>query len=106
LDAGGRGSASDLSPRHEAATLIDRGIVTPDEALTMLTTSAAWAVNCEHTAGRLISGRPADLAILAPDTFTANAAADALTPSTRVLATLRNGRPIFQTGESPLIGIR
>lgn len=101
----GRGSASDLSPRHEAATLIDQGIVTPDEALTMLTTSAAWAINCEHTAGRLISGRPADLAILAPDTFTANAAADALTPSTRVLATLRNGRPIPQTGENPLFRI-
>ena len=103
LDAGirvaigtdGRGSAPDLSPRHEAAWLVDRGLVSPAEALVMLTTSAAWAVGCEHAAGRLIPGRPADLTILAPECVSADPYADVLAPSTRVVATLRSSEPIF-----------
>ena len=91
----GRGSAPDLSPRHEAAWLVDRGLVSPAEALVMLTTSAAWAVGCEHAAGRLIPGRPADLTILAPECVSADPYADVLAPSTRVVATLRSSEPIF-----------
>lgn len=95
----GRGSAPDLSPRHEAATLIDRGEVAPVEALTMLTTAAAWAIGCERTAGCVLPGRPADLTVLAPDSFSTDPHADALAPSTRVVATLRNGIPIFTRSE-------
>ncbi len=90
----GRGSAPDLSPRHEAARLVDDGLLSPAEALAMLTTSAAWAIGCEHAAGRLIPGRPGDLTILAPERVSADPHADALAPSTRVCGTLRSGEPI------------
>lgn len=104
LDAGvrvaigtdGRGSAPDLSPLGEARDLIDRGILSPSEALQAITTSAAWALGCEHTAGHLLPGRPADLTILQPDTPHDDPVASLFSPGTRVLATLRSGHAILK----------
>lgn len=102
LDAGirvaigtdGRGSAPDLSPLNEARTLIDRGLISPREALEMVTGSAAWAIGCEQVAGQLAPGRPADLAVLRPQHHSRDPFADAFAPTTQVVATLRGGRPI------------
>lgn len=90
----GRGSAPDLAPLAEARCLVDQRLVSPLEALRMVTTTAAWALGCEHVAGRLLPGRAADLTILQPAEATADPFADALAASTRVLATLRSGRLI------------
>jgi cytosine/adenosine deaminase-related metal-dependent hydrolase len=91
----GRGSAPDLSPRHEAAQLVDSGLVSPAEALQMLTTNAAWAIGCERSSGRLIPNRPADITVLSPETFSADPYADAVASTSTVLLTLRSGEAIF-----------
>ncbi|MGA0039906.1 MAG: amidohydrolase family protein [Pirellulales bacterium] len=108
LDAGirvaigtdGRGSAPDLSPLNEARTLIDRGLISPREALEMVTTSAAWAIACEQVAGQIAPGRPANLAILRPQQHSRDPFDDAFAPTTRVVATLRGGCPIHSNVES------
>lgn len=97
----GRGSAPDLSPRHEAAVVVDRGLVSPDEAVAMITTDAAWAIASESTAGQLAAGRRADLAVLRPNSWSADPAADVLCPTTEVVATLRGGRLIHAAAGSP-----
>jgi cytosine/adenosine deaminase-related metal-dependent hydrolase len=94
LGTDGRGSAPDLSPLREAQALIDRGLASPQEALKMMTTSAAWAIGCERIAGRIACGRPADLVVLRPAEHSTDTYADALAPSTQVVMTLRSGRPI------------
>jgi cytosine/adenosine deaminase-related metal-dependent hydrolase len=91
----GRSSAPDLSPRREAAQLVDGGLVSPTEALQMLTTNAAWAIGREQTSGRLIPNRPADITVLSPETFSADPYADAVAPTSTVLTTLRSGTAIF-----------
>jgi cytosine/adenosine deaminase-related metal-dependent hydrolase len=97
LGTDGRGSNPDLSIRHEAATLIAAGLVTPTEALRMITLNAAWALGFEHCTGHVAAGRPADLVILRPAGTARDAAAATaavFAPDTTVLATLRGGRLI------------
>ena len=89
-----RASNPDLSVLAECRTLVNSGLCTAAEALTMATLHGAWALMLERRCGSLLPGRAADLAILRPasphsDPFTA-----ALAPDTRVAATLRAGRVI------------
>jgi imidazolonepropionase-like amidohydrolase len=60
----------------------------------MATRDAAWGLGLEARCGRLAPGRPADLAILRPAGAVADVAAAVLDPATRIVATLRGGRPI------------
>jgi len=97
LGTDGRGSNPDLSIRHEAGTLIAAGLVTPTDALRMITINAAWALGFEHCTGHVAAGRPADLVVLRPAVTTRDAAAATVAifaPDTTVLATLRGGRLI------------
>ncbi len=97
LGTDGRGSNPDLSLRAEARCLIEAGVVSPAEALGMVTRNAAWALGFEHKTGRIAVGRPADLVVLrpgeAPSTVGAATAA-VFAADTEVVATLRGGRPI------------
>jgi cytosine/adenosine deaminase-related metal-dependent hydrolase len=89
-----RASNPDLSVLAECRTLVDAGLVSPEEALRMATIHAAWAVGFERRAGRIAPGRPADLAILRPAASASEPCAAALDPATAVVATLRRGRVI------------
>ena len=51
LGTDGRGSNPDLSIRAEAACLIDSGLATPQEALSMISVNGAWALGFEIERG-------------------------------------------------------
>lgn len=94
LGTDSRASNPDLSVLGECRTLVDAGLVSPEETLMMATRHGAWALMLEHRGGLLAPGRPADLVILRPtapytDPFTA-----ILDPTTIIVATLRSGRVI------------
>lgn len=97
LGTDGRGSNPDLSIRAEAACLIDAGLVTPQEALLMITSNGAWALGFEHRTGSIATGRPADFVILKPSMPPKNsdrAAAAIFDATTEVVSTFRGGRPL------------
>jgi len=97
LGTDGRGSNPDLSIRAEAACLIESGLVTPQEALSMISVNGAWALGFEHRTGCIATGRPADFVILKPSVSpnTADQATMTIFDSmTEVVATFRGGRPI------------
>ncbi len=97
LGTDGRGSNPDLSIRTEAACLIDAGLITPEEALPMITSNGAWALGFEHRTGSIATGRPADFVILKPSMQPKNsdiAAAAIFDASTEVVSTFRGGRPL------------
>ena len=87
-----RASNPDLSVLAEARELVGAGIVSPQEALVMLSRDAAWNVAYEGQAGSIAVGRPADLVVLAPSGPFTDPLDAILRPDTRVLATLRAGR--------------
>ena len=97
LGTDGRGSNPDLSIRAEAACLIESGLVTPQEALSMISANGAWALGFEHRTGCIAAGRPADFVILRPS-VSPNTAEEATMMIfdcvTEVVATFRGGRPI------------
>ena len=94
LGTDGRGSNPDLSILAECRTLVDAGLASPAEAVTMATVHGAWALGFERVAGRLAPGRPADLVILRPANAHAAPHDAALDPATSIIATLRAGRVI------------
>lgn len=97
LGTDGRGSNPDLSIRAEAACLIDSGLATPKEALSMICVNGAWALGFENRTGCIATGRPADFVILRPSVSpnTADeATATIFDRTTKVVATFRGGRPI------------
>jgi cytosine/adenosine deaminase-related metal-dependent hydrolase len=92
-----RASNPDLSVLAECRTLVDAGLVSPEEALRMATVEGAWALGLDRHAGRIAVGRPADLVVLRPAGATPAATdpfAAALDPAVTVSATLRRGRLI------------
>lgn len=74
--------------------LVEGGVVSPAESLTMATRHGAWALAFERRCGMLSPGRFADLAILRPSGPYRDPFAAAIDPSTQVAATLRRGRVI------------
>jgi len=97
LGTDGRGSNPDLSIRAEAACLIDAGLITPQEALPMITSNGAWALGFEHRTGSIATGRPADFVILKPSRppkTSDRAAAAIFDATTEVVSTFRGGRLI------------
>ena len=89
-----RASSPDLSVLAECRTLVEAGVASPIESLAMATRDAAWGLGLEARCGRLAPGRPADLAVLRPTVAVADIAEAVLDPATRIVATLRGGRPI------------
>jgi len=89
-----RASNPDLSVLAECRTLVDAGLVSPEDAVRMATVQGAWALGREARSGCLAVGRPADLAILRPAGPAADPWAAAVDPATRVAATFRGGRLI------------
>jgi cytosine/adenosine deaminase-related metal-dependent hydrolase len=89
-----RASNPDLSVLAECRTLVDAGLCTAAEALTMATLHGAWALMLESRCGSLVPGHAADLVILRPATPHADPFTAALAPDTHVVATLRAGRVI------------
>jgi len=89
-----RASNPDLSVLAECRTLVAAGVVSPEEALRMVTVDAAWALGFERSCGMIAPGRPADLAVLVPTTACTDPYEAILDPATRVTATLRAGRLI------------
>lgn len=87
-----RASNPDLSVLGEARELVGSGVVSPGEALRMMTSDAAWNVAHEVRAGSIAVGRPADLVVLAPSGPFSDPLDAILRPDTRVAATLRAGR--------------
>lgn len=87
-----RASNPDLSVLAEARELVGSGVVSPGEALRMMTSDAAWNVAHEVRAGSIAVGRPADLVVLAPSGPFTDPLDAILRPDTRVAATLRAGR--------------
>jgi cytosine/adenosine deaminase-related metal-dependent hydrolase len=94
LGTDGRGSNPDLSILAECRTLVDAGLASPAEAVAMATVHGAWALGFERVAGRLASGRPADLVVLRPASAHRDPHDAALDPATTIVATLRAGRVI------------
>ena len=86
-----RASNPDLSVLGEARELVGAGVVSPGEALRMMTSDAAWNVAHEVRAGSIAVGRPADLVVLAPSGPFSDPLDAILRPDTRVAATLRRG---------------
>lgn len=86
-----RASNPDLSVLGEARELVGAGLVSPGEALRMMTSDAAWNVAHEVRAGSIAVGRPADLVVLAPSGPFTDPLDAILRPDTRVAATLRRG---------------
>lgn len=102
LGTDGRGSNPDLSIRTEAACLIDAGLISPQQALVMITSNAAWALGLERRTGLFAAGRPADLVVLRPTTNPSSvttATASIFSSETRVIATLRGGRLISKSAD-------
>ncbi len=89
-----RASNPDLSVLAECRALVEGGVVSPREALTMATTQGAWALAFERRCGMLASGRLADLVILRPASRHADPSEAVLDPATQIAATLRRGRVI------------
>lgn len=89
-----RASNPDLSVLAECRALVEGGVVSPAESLTMATRHGAWALAFERRCGMLSPGRFADLAILRPSGPYRDPFAAAIDPSTQVAATLRRGRVI------------
>jgi cytosine/adenosine deaminase-related metal-dependent hydrolase len=89
-----RASNPDLSVLAECRALVEGGVVSPREVLTMATRHGAWALGFERRCGILAPGRPADLAILRPSSRHADPSEAVLDPATQVAATLRRGRVI------------
>jgi cytosine/adenosine deaminase-related metal-dependent hydrolase len=92
-----RASNPDLSVLAECRTLVDVGVVSPREALTMATRQGAWALAFERRCGMLAPGRAADLAILRPSSRHADPSEAVLDPDTQIAATLRRGHVIAGT---------
>lgn len=92
LGTDSRASNPDLSVLGEARELVGSGVVSPGEALRMMTSDAAWNVAHEVRAGSIAVGRPADLVVLAPSGPFTDPLDAILRPDTRVAATLRAGR--------------
>lgn len=86
-----RASNPDLSVLGEARELVGSGVVSPGEAMRMMTSDAAWNVAHEARAGSIAVGRPADLVVLAPSGPFTDPLDAILRPDTRVAATLRRG---------------
>jgi cytosine/adenosine deaminase-related metal-dependent hydrolase len=86
-----RASNPDLSVLGEARELVGSGVVSPGEALPMLTRDAAWALDYERRAGSIAVGRPADLVVLVPAGPFTDPLDAILRPDTRVAATLCRG---------------
>ena len=86
-----RASNPDLSVLGEARELVGAGVVSPGEAMRMMTSDAAWNVAHEVRAGSIAVGRPADLVVLAPSGPFSDPLDAILRPDTRVAATLRRG---------------
>jgi cytosine/adenosine deaminase-related metal-dependent hydrolase len=89
-----RASNPDLSILAECRALVDLGLVSPAEALSMATLHGSWALALEHRCGSIACGRPADLAVLRPAGRCRDPFAAAIDPATEVIATLRGGRVI------------
>jgi 5-methylthioadenosine/S-adenosylhomocysteine deaminase len=89
-----RASNPDLSVLAECRALVEGGVVSPREALTMATRHGAWALGFERRCGMLAPGRFADLAILRPSSRHADPSEAAIDPATQVAATFRRGRVI------------
>ncbi len=89
-----RASNPDLSVLAECRTLVDAGLASPADAITMATLHGAWALMFDRRCGSLLPGRAADLAILRPAAPHADPFMAALASDTRVAATLRAGRVI------------
>lgn len=87
-----RASNPDLSVLAEARELVGAGIVSPQEALRLMTSDAAWNLAHEGRAGSIAVGRPADLAVLRPSGPFSDPLDALLRADTRVAATLRAGR--------------
>jgi cytosine/adenosine deaminase-related metal-dependent hydrolase len=88
-----RASNPDLSVLAECRTLVDAGLASPAEALTMATQHGGFAVMFDRC-GRLAPGLPADLVVLRPAASGHDPYAAALDPGATVLATVRAGRLI------------
>ena len=89
-----RASNPDLSVLAECRRLVEGGLVSPREALTMATRDGAWALGFENRCGMLAPERPADLAIVLPAGRYQDPHAAAMDQATKVVATLRRGRVI------------
>ncbi|MFM9059433.1 MAG: amidohydrolase family protein [Planctomycetaceae bacterium] len=94
LGTDGRGSSPDLSILAECRTLVDAGLASPAEALTMATRDGAWALGFDHRCGTLNPGRNADFLVLRPTQAHADPHDAALDPATRIVAVVRSGRLI------------
>ena len=92
-----RASNPDLSVLAECRALVEGGVVSPREALTMATQHGAWALGFERRCGMLAPGRFADLVILRPSSRHADPSEAVLDPATQVTATFRRGRVIAGT---------
>ena len=92
LGTDGRVSNPDLSVRAEAAELAGAGVVSAEEALSMMTVDAAWALGLERVAGRIATGRPADLVVLDLRGRSGDPHEAILRPETAVRAVVRRGR--------------
>jgi len=92
-----RASNPDLSVVAECRALVEGGVVSPAEALTMATRHGAWALAFERRCGMLAPGRSADIVILRPSGPYRDPFAAAIDPSTQVAATLRRDRVIAGT---------
>jgi cytosine/adenosine deaminase-related metal-dependent hydrolase len=89
-----RASNPDLSLLAECRALVGAGLVSAEEALRMATVHGAWALALEDHAGRILTGRPADLVVLRPRASFTDPFAAAIDPGTVIAATLRRGRVI------------
>jgi cytosine/adenosine deaminase-related metal-dependent hydrolase len=94
-----RASNPDLSVLAECRTLVDAGLTSPAEALTMATLHGGFAVMFDRC-GRLAPGLPADLVVLRPVGSVRDPFAAAVDPRTTVLATLRAGRLIHAQADA------
>lgn len=86
-----RASNPDLSVRAECSTLVDAGLVSPEESLAMATVHGARAIGFDRV-GSLTAGRRADVVFVRPAGRAADPVAAALDPSSPVVAVLRGGR--------------
>ena len=89
-----RASNPDLSVLAECRALVEGGMVSPREALTMATRQGAWALAFERRCGMLSPGRSADLVILRPSGRYDDPHEAAGDPATQIAATFRRGRVI------------
>lgn len=94
LGTDGRVSNPDLSVRAEARELVGSGVVSPAEALPMMTRDAAWALGLERVAGRIATGRPADLVVIDLPGAGGDPHEAILRPDAAVRAVVRGGRVV------------